>query len=249
MSAANPHPFSATPEHGSPLVRARLRDAVLGAQDGLISTMGAVTGIAAGTSDTTTVVIAGMVIVAVESLSMAAGSYLSSKSQRQYLERLLREEEQRIAANPEGERRELWAMYRARGYSDHEIKHIVQRLMSNPSLLLEEMAHKELGICPATLEEPRGNALAMGLTYVAGGFVPLLPYFFLPLAVALPLSVVGTLLTLFAVGAAKGRLVRQDWKGSGLEMLLTAGAAALLGYGIGKLANHWWGIAGQRSSV
>ena len=96
-------------------VRARLRDAVFGTQDGLISTLGALTGIAAGTQSREAVVIAGFVIVTVESLSMAAGSYLSSKSQREYLERLLREEEEEIQNEPEKERQEIWEMYRARG--------------------------------------------------------------------------------------------------------------------------------------
>src|SRR3989338_4614512 len=115
----------------SVFVRGKLRDAVFGTQDGLISTLGALTGIAEGTRSPKTVVISGLVIIVVESLSMAAGSYLSSKSQRQYLERLLHEEEQAISKDPEGERREIWEMYRARGYSDEEIAVIVNRLMSD----------------------------------------------------------------------------------------------------------------------
>src|SRR3989338_7341580 len=142
-------------------IRTRLRDAVFGTQDGLISTLGALTGIAAGTQNREAVVVAGFVIVVVESLSMAAGSYLSSKSQREYLEHLLREEEEAIRRDPEGERREIWEMYRARGYADSEIEIIARRLLSDPKLLLEDMAHKELGIAPQHLEEPLGNAFVM----------------------------------------------------------------------------------------
>src|SRR3990167_9424905 len=123
-------------------IRTRLRDAVFGTQDGLISTLGALTGIAAGTGNKEAVVVAGFVIIVVESLSMAAGSYLSSKSQREYLERLLKEEEQEIREEPEKERQEIWEMYRARGYEDREIEIIANRLMSDPNLLLEDMAHK-----------------------------------------------------------------------------------------------------------
>ncbi len=220
-------------------VRTRLRDAVFGAQDGLVSTLGTVTGIAAGTQNPKIVVLSGLVVVAVESLSMAAGSYLSSKSQREYMERLLLEETEAIATDPEGERREIWKMYRERGYSDHEIGHVVERLMSNPKLLLEDMAHKELGICPETLEEPLGNAITMGVTYIIGGFVPLLPYLLLPIATAIPVSIIGTLTALFAFGGLKGRFVRQRWWRSGLEMLLVASVAALVGFGIGSIANTY----------
>ena len=218
-------------------VRTRLRDAVFGTQDGLISTLGALTGIAAGTGSPTAVVVAGFVIVVVESLSMAAGSYLSSKSQREYLERLLKEEEEEIASDPEGERQELWEMYRSRGYADAEIEIIAKRLMSNPKLLLEDMAHKELGISPEALEEPLGNALVMGMAYVIGGLVPVAPYLLLPMAAAMPLSIGGTLVALFAFGALKGRVVKQAWWVSGLEMLTVAGVAALAGFLVGRLTH------------
>ena len=226
--------------HGvSGAVRTKLRDAVFGTQDGLISTLGALTGIAAGTQNRDAVVVAGFVIIVVESLSMAAGSYLSSKSQRQYLERLLREEEEEIARDPEGERQEIWEMYRLRGYADAEIEIIAKRLMSNPKLLLEDMAHKELGISPETLEEPLGNALVMGTTYVLGGLVPVLPYLSLPIATAIPVSISGTLLALFLFGGLKGRIVKQVWWRSGLEMLSVAGVAALAGFAIGRAVDRW----------
>jgi len=221
------------------VVRSRLRDAVFGSQDGLISTLGALTGIAAGTQNREAVIIAGFVIVAVESLSMAAGSYLSSKSQREYLERLLREEEEEIARDPEGEREEIWAMYRARGFADAEIEVIAKRLLSDPKLLLEDMAHKELGISPETLEEPFGNAIVMGTAYVIGGAVPVIPYLLWPMATAMPVSIVATLLALFLFGGLKGRVVRQSWWRSGLEMLSVAGIAALVGFFIGQAAGRF----------
>ena len=231
-----------TREHhgiGSGGVRMRLRDAVFGTQDGLISTLGALTGIAEGTRSGEAVVVAGFVIIVVESLSMAAGSYLSSKSQREYLERLLREEEEEIARDPEGERQEIVEMYRLRGYTDEEIAIIARRLMSNPKLLLEDMAHKELGISPSALEEPLGNALVMGTAYVVGGLVPVIPYLTLPMATAMPVSIIGTLLALFLFGGLKGRLVKQSWWRSGLEMVGVAGVAALAGFFIGRVVDRW----------
>jgi len=213
-----------------------LREAVFGTQDGLISTLGALTGIAEGTQSGQAVIIAGVVIIVVESLSMAAGSYLSSKSQREYLERLLREEEEEIKTEPEKERQEIWDMYRERGYTDAEIEIIARRLMANPHLLLEDMAHKELGICPAALEEPLGNAVVMGMAYVIGGLVPIVPYLLLPVGPAMPVSIEMTLLVLFLFGGLKGRIVKQVWWRSGAEMLVIAGMAALAGFAIGRFA-------------
>ncbi len=225
--------------HGISGMRSQLREAVFGIQDGLISTLGALTGIAAGTQSRDVVVVSGFVIIAVESLSMAAGSYTSSKSQRQYFERLLREEEEEIARDPAGERQELVEMYRARGFTDAEIDVIANRLLNNPKLLLEDMAHKELGICPGAFEEPVGNALVMGVAYVFGGLVPVAPYLLLPLQTAMPVSIVGALSALFCFGGLKGRLVKQTWWRSGLEMLTIAGLAALAGFLIGQAVDRW----------
>ena len=111
--------------------------------------------------------------------------------------------------------------------------------MSDPKLLLEDMAHKELGIAPEALEEPLGNAVVMGTAYVAGGLIPVLPYLILPMASAMPVSIIGTVLFLFLVGGLKGRIVQQSWWRSGLEMLTIAGLAGLAGFVVGRLAGQW----------
>ncbi len=219
------------------ILRKSMRDAVFGIQDGLVSTLGALTGIAAGTQNQNAVVIAGLVIITVESLSMAAGSYLSAKSQREMLERLLKDEEETIARDPEGEKREIWEMYRARGYADEEISMIEKRLFSDPRILLEDMAHKELGICPQGLEEPSSNALVMGLAYVVGGGVPVIPYLIFPIHTAIIASISITGAALFIFGGVKGAFVKKPWWRSGLEMLVIAGLAGFAGYMVG----HWAG--------
>ena len=232
-----PSPLTTQPPNA--FIRRALREAVFGTQDGLISTLGALTGIAAGTQSGQAVVIAGLVIITVESLSMAAGSYLSSKSQRQYLEALLREEAHAIETDPEGERREIYEMYRVRGYTDDEIAIIARRLLSDKRLLLEDMAHKELGISPSHLEDPLGNAFVMGTSYVVGGLVPVVSYLIWSVSQAMRISIIGSLLVLFAFGGLKGRLVKQPWWRSGLEMLAVAGAAVAVGYGVGQFASAW----------
>jgi predicted membrane protein (TIGR00267 family) len=216
------------------LLRNSIRDAVFGIQDGLVSTLGALTGIAAGTQNRNTVAIAGLVIVTVESLSMAAGSYLSSKSQRALLLRRLEEEEKAIENNPEHERQELRDMYSERGFTKEEIRIIEKRLFADKKWLLEDMAHKELGIYPKTLEEPGANAIVMGVSYVIGGMIPVLPYLIFSIPAALPLSIFFTAGALFAFGSVKGTLVKQSWWRAGLEMLWIAGLAGIAGYAIGR---------------
>lgn len=130
-------------------------------------------------------------------------------------------------------------MYRARGFADEEIEIIARRLLSNPELLLEDMAHKELGISPESFEEPLGNALVMGTAYVLGGLVPVVPYLTLPIHTAMPVSIAATLTSLFLFGGLKGRIVKQSWWRSGLEMLGVAGVAALAGFFIGRLVDTW----------
>lgn len=217
-----------------------VRDIVFGTQDGLVSTLGVLTGIARGTGDHATVVISGFVIVLVESLSMAAGSYLSSKSNRQYQERLLSQERREIETNIGQEKREILEMYRERGYSEDEIKIIQKRLLSDKDLLLEDMAHKELGIVPKSFENPLLNAFFMGTSYVLGGSVPVLPYLFLEdLLLAMIVSFAATSAGLFVMGVVKGVLLRVGWLKSGLEILLVAGSATVLGYAIGAAAERF----------
>jgi predicted membrane protein (TIGR00267 family) len=79
----------------------------------------------------------------------------------------------------------------------------------------------------------------MGTAYVIGGLVPVLPYLALPMHRAMGVSIAGTLTALFCFGGLKGRIVKQSWWRSGLEMLLVAGVAALAGFLIGRLVDRW----------
>ena len=214
-----------------------IRDIIFGTQDGLVSTLGALIGIARGTGDPKTVVIAGIVIVSVESLSMAAGSYLSSKSHRQYQEHLLAKERHEIEHNIEHEKLEILEMYQKRGYTHEEIVIIKNRLLSNRDLLLEDMAHKELGIVPDNMENPVSNGLFMGFSYIIGGSIPVIPYILLGehLLRATIISFCLTGLALFGLGAMKGKLFGIGWVKSGLEIILVAGTATIAGYLVGSL--------------
>jgi len=216
-----------------------IRSIIFGLSDSLVSTTGAITGIAVGSRDRGFVVMSGIVIVAVEAISMAAGEYLSVKSQREEEEEALAEELRQIRRSPEREREELERFYRERGFSDWEIRILLRRIMGSEQRLLEEMAHRELHVPYPPRLRPAYNALYMGLSYLLGGIVPVLPYLFLPLLLAIPASVLSAMLALFLAGALKGRLLGVPPVASGTEMVLISLGAALAGYAIGALASLW----------
>jgi vacuolar iron transporter family protein len=224
--------------------RQRLRELVFGLEDGLVSTMGVITGIASGTGLRVVVILSGLVVIFVEALSMAAGSFLSSKSEAELEKKMLEEELHEIRTEPEKERRELMEYYEQRGFSGPEASMITERFMADEGLLLEEMSHRELGIHPQRTENPLRNASVMWVAYMMGGIVPLIPYLLFDVARStIVLSVGVTALALFLVGAAKGRVVGLGRARSGLEMALIGMGAGAIGYAVGAVAGHLLGLS------
>lgn len=212
-----------------------IRDIVFGLEDGIVSTLGVVIGIAEGSQNGRIVILSGVVVVLIEAFSMAAGTYLSSKSHIEVLKEKIKEEKRAIKERPEEEIEELYEMYKERGFSKNEIKMIVERIIKDEELWLEEMKHKELGITERQLENPAANALYMWLSYLCGGILPVLPFFFLEIRPAIVLSVIFAVVSLFIIGVGKSALTKVSWWKSGLEITLVALSAAVLGYSIGKL--------------
>lgn len=219
-----------------------IRELVFGLEDGLVSTLGAVAGIAAGTADGRIVALSGLVLIAVEALSMAAGSYLSNKSHREMLEKRIDDERQEIEDKPEEETEELRVMYRQRGFSEDEIAILVKRITADKELWLEEMTAKELRIGTGDLEEPKSRALIMGVAYVIGGAVPVIPFLLLPVDTALKVAVVASVASLFTIGFVKARATGRNRLKGGLEMVVVASAAAMVGYLIGGTIGKAFGL-------
>ncbi len=238
MSVADNHHNPSFIHHQKTLSSALVREVVFGIEDGMVSTMGAVTGIAAATVHHYTVVLAGLVIISVESISMAVGSYLSSKSEREIEERKLHEERSEIKDFPREEEEELAEMYVHDGWPAELAEPMAKAAASNHSLLLQEMAYRELKIIPEKLEHPLSNALAMGVSYIIGSLLSLLPYLFINnVLLALPVAIVGTLVGLFIIGIVAARFARRSWWKGGLEMLVLASAAGFIGYIVGQAAD------------
>jgi len=226
----------------SKIIFNQIRSVVFGVEDGLLSTLGVMTGIAAGTNNKGVIILSGFVVVLVEALSMGAGTYLSSKSEKQAQEKLVREELERIKQNPEEERKELVKMYEKRGYHKSEIDRMVNHVMKDEKLLLEEMAHKELGIITGKTDNSIKSSLYMFFSYIIAGFIVVVPYVLPSVKAGIIVSIIIAALGLFLLGYYKGHLTDINKKKSGLEMLIIAIVVALAGYIIGYIIGHIIGL-------
>ncbi len=216
-----------------------IREVVFGVQDGMISTLGVLAGIAAGTKSHSIVILSGFVVILVESISMGVGSYLSAKSVKEVNERKLKEEIIEIKEWPEAERKELVEMYTEDGWPLRLSKEMALVASKNKSLFLKEMAYRELNIYPGKLENPLHGGISMFFSYIIGGIIPVLPYFLFPIPSAIIISICITLLSLFIFGSITTKFTKRRWWKAGLEMFFVAGIAALVGYVVGVVANSF----------
>lgn len=219
---------------------ATMRELVFGMEDGMVSTLGSITGIAAATQDPFTVILAGFVIIAVESISMAVGAYLSSKSVRDVEERKIYEEKQELKQYPDEERRELEHIYVQAGWSQGLAKDMAKEASQKPALFLEEMSLRELGIVPSQEENPLKNGVVMLFSYIVGGCIPLSAFFLFPIAVAIPVAIGVTLCGLFGLGVYTASFSKRSWWKAGIEMVVLASAAAAVGYAVGQTVDRLW---------
>jgi len=220
--------------HQIPGLATTIRQVVFGMEDGMVSTMGAITGIAVGSGDHFVVVLAGVVIIAVESISMGIGSYLSSKSEREVDERMIEEERQEIREYPVEEKKEMVGFFIRDGWPKKIAIQMAEYAAKDKKLMLKEMAYRELNVSMSKLGDPIKNGFFMWGSYIIGGIIPLFPYFFIEsVSSVVPVSVFITLIGLFFLGVATTRFSNRTWWRAGLEMFILAGLAALVGYLVG----------------
>ena len=226
--------------HGAPtLVGAmgrdgNLRAAVLGVNDGLVSNFSLVMGVAGGTGRPELVLVAGVAGLLAGAFSMAAGEYVSMRSQRDIYEHELRKEEIELQEWPEEEEEEIALIYQAKGLSKEESEHIAKRVMADPEVALDTMAREELGLDPSELGSPWGASASSFVSFVAGAIVPILPYIFDAGNLAFTLSAVLSAGALAAVGGLLAMMSGRSGVWGALRMLLAGGAAAAVTFGVGS---------------
>ena len=213
--------------------RARIREFVFGIQDGLISTVGLLAGIQGATENTSVVIIAGLTSMFAGAISMAAGSYLSSSAEKEIFDKELREAEVLAEKEPYLAAEGLLKALSREGLKREQGYRIVKLLIQEEKVFLRTFQEKVFGLGSAEINRPLQAACVMGLSFIVGASIPMLPYIFLSGAAALYLSVALAAATLFSVGLFKGYLAARSPFQSGVEFFLIAVGAAGAGYLIG----------------
>ena len=213
----------------------RLRAAVLGVNDGLVSNFSLIMGVAGGTKNHEFVLLAGVAGLLAGAFSMAAGEYISMRSQRDVYEHRLRMEKAELEEWPEEEEEELVLIYQAKGFTRPEAQAIASRIMSSPDIALETMAREELGLDPSQLGSPWGAAISSFVAFVLGATLPIIPF----LVAAGNASVIASAVVggsaLAIVGGLLAAVTSRGVAWGALRMLLAGGFAATVTFGVGSL--------------
>lgn len=216
----------------------RVREVVLGVQDGLLVPLGVVTGMAAAAPGRAAILVAGIAEAVAGCIAMGGGSYLASEAEEALYAAEIADEGREIADEPEREIAELALVLEDEGLPRAAADRVARGLAVSPNVFLRTKIQKELGLSPDVGGAALADALIVGLTYMAAAVVPLWPYVVLPLtAPALLTSIVCTLAALFGLGVAKGRIARQAWHRAGLQVMLIGSASAAIGFAIGHLVS------------
>ena len=213
----------------------RLREVVFGAQDGLLSTVALVTSLAVAFESQTTVVVAGLAGALPGMISMATGALLGSRAERDVQRAEIEREAREIDANPAEELAELVVLYQREGMTFQEARQMADEISQDRELWLKTLVEKELGISTEETTNPVKDAMVMGLAFITGAAIPLVPHFFLTGGTAIGVSVGATLAGLFALGLIKGRMVQRSPLLQGLEILGIGTLSAGVGYALGEL--------------
>ncbi|HLZ29511.1 MAG TPA: VIT1/CCC1 transporter family protein [Chloroflexota bacterium] len=221
----------------------RVRQLVFGSLDGLVVPLGVVSGVAGGLGDSRAVIVAGIAEAFAGALSMGAGEFISGRSEAQVQQTEVNKELHEMQTSPEFELRELMQMYAQDGVTPDDARVLVTTLARYPRAYQKAMVSTELGIStlePDTVKVP--EALTIGGAYLVGSVFPLIAYFFFPVPVALPISLVLTFVALVIVGIIKGKLASMNLFRSVGEIvvigILSAGGGYLLGIMIPRLFGY-----------
>ena len=215
-----------------------LRAAVFGANDGLVSNASLILGMAGATGQSDVILLSGVAGLLAGAFSMAAGEYISVRSQREMFEYQIAAERDELAEYPEEEAAELALIYAARGLEPEEAKRVAARIIANPEHALDTLAREELGLDPDALGSPWGAAGFSFAAFSAGALVPVAPFLFSSGTSALLTAIGLTGAALFAIGATLSLFTGRGALAGGLRMLAIGGAAGLATFSIG----HFFGV-------
>jgi VIT1/CCC1 family predicted Fe2+/Mn2+ transporter len=213
-----------------------LRAAVLGANDGLVSNLSLVMGVAGAALSGKTILITGLAGLLAGAASMALGEWLSVQSSRELYKHQIDIERQELESAPEEEKAEMVLIYQAKGLNRKQAKELVSKMMENKDSMLDTLAREELGIDPLELG---GSAVEAAITsfvlFAIGAIIPVVSFFFLEGSAAILLSLGLSTIGLFIIGSGITLFTGRNVLFSGSRQVVFGLIAAALTFGIGKL--------------
>lgn len=213
-----------------------LRAAVLGANDGLVSNMSLVMGVAGAAAENKTILLTGLAGLLAGAISMALGEWLSVQSSRELFIKQIALEAEELASSPEHEEMELTLIYQAKGMEKSKAAEMAQNIMADKDSALETLVREELGIDKAELG---GSAWEAAITsfflFAFGAIIPVIPFFFTNGNEAIYISLSLSVLGLFGIGSATSLFTGKPVWFSGLRQVLFGLTAAAITFGVGHL--------------
>jgi len=211
-----------------------LRAGVFGINDGLISNASLILAVAGAGAGAEMILLSGIAGLLAGAFSMAAGEYVSMRSQREFHEYQIALERDELEQYPQEEAAELALIYQAKGVSPAEARRMADILIADPDRALDTLAREELGLNPDELGSPWGAAISSFLAFSIGALLPVLPYFILSSANAFYGVLIVTGISLFGVGAALSLFTGRSALAGGMRMLLIGAGAGTATWYIGK---------------
>ncbi len=212
-----------------------LRAAVFGINDGLISNFSLVMGIAGSNAEPRFVLLAGVAGLLAGASSMAAGEYVSVRSQRELYEQQIAIEREELEMSPDEEHEELSLIYQAKGIPSSQAEELATNILVNPQTAIDTLAREELGLDPSALGSPWTAAASSFFSFGIGATIPVLPYLLMTGNLAFYVSALVCSAALFMVGASISIFTGRNILFSGFRMLGIGALAAGVTYGIGRL--------------
>lgn len=213
-----------------------LRAAVLGSNDGLVSNMSLVMGVAGAAVSNNSILLTGIAGLLAGAISMALGEWLSVQSSRELNQRQIELETEELEASPEEEKKELVLLYQAKGMNTEEAQKLADKAFENSQTAIDAIITEELGI---DKEELGGSAweaaIASFILFAIGAIIPLYPFMILDGKNAILLSIASSVVGLFGIGSAITLLTGKSILFSGFRQVAFGLVAAAITYGIGSL--------------
>ena len=210
-----------------------VRDVIFGANDGLVSILALVAGVYGAVTESHLILIAGVAGAVAGAISMGAGAYLSSKSEKEVTDKESAAKGIRKKGTPEEERERFVRFYQARGLKRQEAEAIAHRVALEMESKETYTIGEEIGLTSEESWPPIKAAILTGLSFAIVSLIPILPFAFMEVTPAVITAVIASVACLFGVGASKAIFTRGSWIRSGAEMMAIGTLAAAATYAIG----------------